>query len=732
MKYVIFLTIILSLESFLANNEERIAILIANQNYKIIPKLKNPLNDIAELKSFCLKEKYKVLEFSDLCLSEFNIMLDSIERSIPVNKKVKIFVHYSGHGIQFGNTNFFVPVDCEMIENKNQLDRKCFSIKKFLGVFSDLINKNNQINGLISFDACRENPFEFNKEVDGLYTGLDTDNHVYNHFDFIYSASFGKTADDGRGKTSPYVTGLVKGLYNCFDLNGIIQQIEVQYKLENIDAIPALTGYRFHFCESSNNNLQKNNISTEIIYDLYFSILNDYKNGDFIKVALKDSLLQIFLKKEINHEILSNKELLQLSLISGVSLIEKGFILEGITKLLSVFNSAGSPDTYAVYCEAYYLLTNRYRENKNWTELQKIRLSRIEYLKGKGLYLDLAITYDDMALDFEKQNKQNEALNLYKKALEVYDNLADSTEHYLHYKFLTLCNLGNCYGQGLYNNVDSSVFYLEKSINLNGISNEDWYYAMFSIVGKVIDKPNSQDNYDYLNKLLDTIISRGDFYYSEKNLFYYNDFALSIASKYCKSSKIIEYHKKAYNQISSKINYSNFEDISIEKNINDHCRSEFRKINITIENNTMPILFFDVNSNNLFDPQDIKIEMANSNIDSTIDNLVGQNANEFKLESKKSIEGNKVESFELFYGINKLEGSYCIASTKNGVTSWKWSINCSEVPIKNMNLFIGLENLVISFDNQEIILDDVIQYYPIVNLNQKCETYSLSTFEKRN
>jgi hypothetical protein len=146
----------------------------------------------------------------------------------------------------------------------------------------------------------------------------------------------------------------------------------------------------------------------------------------------------------------------------------------------------------------------------------------------------------------------------------------------------------------------------------------------------------------------------------------------------------------------------------------------------------MPILFFDVNSNNLFDPQDIKIEMANSNIDSTIDNLVGQNANEFKLESKKSIEGNKVESFELFYGINKLEGSYCIASTKNGVTSWKWSINCSEVPIKNMNLFIGLENLVISFDNQEIILDDVIQYYPIVNLNQKCETYSLSTFEKRN
>jgi hypothetical protein len=336
-----------------------------------------------------------------------------------------------------------------------------------------------------------------------------------------------------------------------------------------------------------------------------------------------------------------------------------------------------------------------------------------------------------MACDFEKQNKQNEALKLYKNALEVYDNLVDSTEHYLHYKFLTLCNLGNCYGQGLCENVDSAIFYLEKAIHLKGISNEDWYNAMYSIVGEVIDKPNSQENYDYLNKLLEKILSREDFYSSEKNLFYYNDFALSIASKYCKSSKIIEFHKNAFNQISSKINYSNFEDISIEKNINDHCRSEFRKVNITIENSSMPILFFDVNSNNLFDSQDIKIEIANSNIDSTIDYLIGENANEFKLQSKKSLEGNKVGSFELFYGLNKLEDSYCIASTKNGVTSWKWSINCSEVPVKNVNLFIGLKNLVIYLDNEEKILDDVIQYYPIVNLNQKCETYSLSTFEKK-
>ena len=718
--------------SYATEEIEKYAILIGNQNYEHIPKLKNPLNDINAIKNVCLRENYQVFEFKDLKKVDFDKMLDSIERIIPKNKKVKIFIHYSGHGLQYGNENYFVPIDCGFVENASQLKRYCYPFSLFLSTFDEIIENNKDLHGLISIDACRKNPFQFENKSYGLNTTANSNNIVYNYFDIIFSASSNETAEDGRGKISPYVKGLISGIENCKNVPEIIREIRSKYAIEDVNNVKpfSLGQGNFLFCESGLNNVKEN--SFEIVRDLYFKVNQDFDIKKFEQVISKVGLINSYINEKGKKHLLNDTEKLTLRLITGIAYFELNKLSESIEDLYYTFENSNSPETYTIYCDSYFFLTKIFYQTEDWEKLKQIRLERVKYLQENNIDLDLAITYDKIGGDFEFQGNQDSAIVMYKSALRIFENIIpDSSEDLSHFKFLSLSNLGNCYGYGKNLNLDSSQLYLKKSILINGISENDWHYAMNSIIGHLLNDSLSEENYNQIKECLNKIEEKNKSSKSEYHDFLYNDFYMTFADKYSDINRIIQYHSAGHDQIISKINSSKINDNLFEKCVDEFCTIKYRNISITLESNIIPILFFDINPNNLFDSLDFQVNLINAEIDTVINNQVGQNSSEFTVQYERINMAKRIGLFDLQSNNQKISDGFCIAYPNDSMTTWNWNISCSELPISNCPVFIGFKNVMTTLDGSKIYIDNIIQYYPVISSNSDSNQFSLSTLGKK-
>jgi len=170
--------------------EDKYALLIANSDYKNFGSLVGPVKEARELRIALTSLGFKVDLLENGTREQMLDQLDNIK--VKLNGKAGVILfHYGGHGVQAQSTNYLIPVDAE-IQNEKKLATRAIDINE---VMSSLDECGAEAN-IIILDACRNNPLPFSTDR-STTRGLTVMGYKPKNSIIIYSAEAGTIAQDG-------------------------------------------------------------------------------------------------------------------------------------------------------------------------------------------------------------------------------------------------------------------------------------------------------------------------------------------------------------------------------------------------------------------------------------------------------------------------------------------------------------------------------------------------------
>lgn len=195
--------------------ERRVALVIAEDDYRLVRPLANPVND-GEVMEVALKTLgFEVVVETNRDLRRMRRALDDF-REDAMGADVAL-VYFSGHGVEISGDNRLLPVDADA-SSLDQLEKTSLPLEEV----RDAVAATAKV-GLIVLDACRSDPFTggngdgrgatslIKDLVDKIKPGLGRVGKAENIL-FAFSAAPGETAADGTGANSPFTAALIKYL----------------------------------------------------------------------------------------------------------------------------------------------------------------------------------------------------------------------------------------------------------------------------------------------------------------------------------------------------------------------------------------------------------------------------------------------------------------------------------------------------------------------------------------
>lgn len=206
---------------------ERVALLIGNGRYDQRP-LVNPVRDAQALevvlRNLGFDTTLVVDQGRDGLVRALNAFGDKA-RSAEV-----ALVFFAGHGMQFGGTNYVIPVDATILRPE-EVDLAALPLKRLLMPFGQ---GRTRVNILI-VDACRDKSFAnwLNTPTSGFAHQFEAPPETF----IAFSTGAGTIADDGPGDHSPFAAALLR------ELPKPGKSLEAIFKSVG-DAVKAATGNR--------------------------------------------------------------------------------------------------------------------------------------------------------------------------------------------------------------------------------------------------------------------------------------------------------------------------------------------------------------------------------------------------------------------------------------------------------------------------------------------------------
>jgi formylglycine-generating enzyme required for sulfatase activity len=186
----------------LASAEPRIALIIANSNYKgDIGSLKNPVNDGKLVGEALKKVGFNVRLVTDGDQTAMKKALNGFGEDLAkAGSGATGLFYYAGHGLQVSGQNYLVPVSAN-IKREGDVDLEALSAEAVLKV----LNFSGVKVQIVILDACRNNPLM--RSFRGNTMGLAKVDAPIGSF-VAYSTAPGSVAADGQGANSPFATAL--------------------------------------------------------------------------------------------------------------------------------------------------------------------------------------------------------------------------------------------------------------------------------------------------------------------------------------------------------------------------------------------------------------------------------------------------------------------------------------------------------------------------------------------
>ncbi len=131
----------------------RLALVIGNDNYQHADVLRNARADARSVAATLQSLGFAVTLKQDLTLQQMKVALRAFKSQVSGGDEVVFY--YSGHGVQFGGTNYLIPVDL-LPQSEEEVADDSVGLQR---VLDDLSEQKARFS-LAIVDACRENPFK--------------------------------------------------------------------------------------------------------------------------------------------------------------------------------------------------------------------------------------------------------------------------------------------------------------------------------------------------------------------------------------------------------------------------------------------------------------------------------------------------------------------------------------------------------------------------------------------
>lgn len=205
------------------------ALVIGNSAY-IEGYLSNPINDAKLIRDTLKELGFNVIYKKNLNKYKMEKTINSFAKS--VNKNTIAVVYYAGHGMQFKEKNYLIPVGANAVK-EGQIPAVSVSLDFMLGGLQD-----SKLS-IVLLDACRNNPFKsFNR---GKNRGLVRTKDNGENYIISYATAAGKVATDGKGANSPYALALAKYFRKPLPIETIFRKVRAEVK--------RLTGNQYPYFE---------------------------------------------------------------------------------------------------------------------------------------------------------------------------------------------------------------------------------------------------------------------------------------------------------------------------------------------------------------------------------------------------------------------------------------------------------------------------------------------------
>ena len=183
----------------IASLGQRRALVIGNDNYKLISKLVNARGDARAMAESLRSVGYQVSLHVDATEKDMKAALRTFATQVQGGDEVVFF--FSGHGVEITGTNYLLPVDVAG-DSEAQVRDDAIQLQRLL---DDMKEKRARFT-LAMIDACRDNPFvDTGKNIGGrglAATAPATGQMV------IYAAGVGQKALDRLGPADKNPNGL--------------------------------------------------------------------------------------------------------------------------------------------------------------------------------------------------------------------------------------------------------------------------------------------------------------------------------------------------------------------------------------------------------------------------------------------------------------------------------------------------------------------------------------------
>lgn len=219
--------------------EKRVALVIGNGAYQNAPLLLNPRNDAEDVAAALKRSGFETISGTDLDKTAMENAAIRFAREAR-DADVALF-YYSGHAIQFAGVNYLAPVEVKLADEADL--RRMLRLD---GIVAD-VEQARKLR-IVVLDACRDNPLadELKRSVGTsralpLQRGLAKMDAPRGMI-VAYSTQAGQTADDGRGRNSPYTTAFLRRIEEKEEIGTIFRQVsEDVYEATTQKQLPELS-----------------------------------------------------------------------------------------------------------------------------------------------------------------------------------------------------------------------------------------------------------------------------------------------------------------------------------------------------------------------------------------------------------------------------------------------------------------------------------------------------------
>ncbi|MGJ8679906.1 caspase family protein [Paraglaciecola sp.] len=217
-----FICLVLSQNITFAQDMQRYALIIGNQNYKTAP-LKNTINDATAIADNLTELGYKVSLLQDTKLDTLHAEIQQFYLDVQraADKPTLALVYYAGHALQINHQNYLVPLDMQF-ENQQEFVSGLYKINN---LFSQ-IQQSKNLQNIIILDACRTNPFaKINSTASiNVDDGLSPIKAPTNTL-IAFATEPDGVAADGKGKNGVYTKHLLRHIGTQISVEEVFKKV---------------------------------------------------------------------------------------------------------------------------------------------------------------------------------------------------------------------------------------------------------------------------------------------------------------------------------------------------------------------------------------------------------------------------------------------------------------------------------------------------------------------------